>query len=222
MWYELTDLPERMEPRHPAELLEAGIIREFIGVRESFMETPEQTDAVVGDLEDVENWHPQAESMSCTVSVQELIAEQLLGREFSEKALMDFADRSGWYDSIEGASLADTGKVLEALGLEVERDYNATVSDLVQSLANGEKVICGVDNMTLNDPRFIDMPGRKANHAVQVVAIDFSDPKNPQVILNDTGVPNGRGIRHDLDVFMAAWKTSGNFAVYAGKEAGHK
>jgi len=74
-----------------------------------------------------------------------------------------------------------------------------------------------VDNMILYDPRFADMPGRVANHAVQLVAIDFSDPENPQAILNDTGVENGRGIRHDLDVFMAAWKTSGNFAVYAGK-----
>jgi len=111
----------------------------------------------------------------------------------------------------------NAGKVLEAMGLEVERDYDGTLPELMQALAEGEKILCAVDNMILYDPRFADMPGRVANHAVQLVAIDFSDPENPQAILNDTGVENGRGIRHDLDVFMAAWKTSGNFAVYAGK-----
>lgn len=220
MNYELTNLPEILEKKHPSEQLENGVIREFIGVRKEVTEMPEQTDAVIGDLEDVENWHPQAESMSCAVSVQEMIAEQLLDREISEAKTIDFAKREGWYDSVEGTTLDNTGKVLEAMGLEVERDYDGTISEVMQALANGEKVICGVDNMILYDPRFADMPGRTANHAVQLVALDFSNPEKPQVILNDTGVPNGQGIRHDLDVFMAAWKTSGNFAVYAGKGDG--
>ena len=217
MNYELTNLPEKPEQEDQVEQLEDGVIREFIGVQEDFAEMPEQTDAVVGTLEDIENWHPQAESMSCAVSVQELIAEQLLDQEVSEGAVIDFAEQAGWYDPVEGTTLANTGKVLEAMGLEVERDYDATVSDLMQALADGEKIICAVDNMILQDARFADMPGRRANHAVQLVAIDFSDPENPQAILNDTGVLNGQGIRHDLDVFLTAWKTSGNFAVFAGK-----
>lgn len=220
MNYELTDLPELLEQKRQAEQLEEGLIREYIGVREGLLEAPEQTDGVVGDLEDTGNWHPQAESMSCAVSVQELIAEQLLDQEISEEAVIDFAEQAGWYDPVEGTTLDNTGNVLEAMGLEVERDYNGTLTEVMQALAEGEKVICGVDNMILYDPRFADMPGRVANHAVQLVAIDFSDPENPQAILNDTGVLNGQGIRHDLDVFMAAWKTSGNFAVYAGKGDG--
>lgn len=217
MNYELTNFSEKLEQKSQAELLEDGVIREFIGVQEGLSEMPEQTDAVIGDLEDIENWHPQAESMSCAVSVQELIAEQLLDQEVSEEAVIDFAEWAGWYDPVEGTTLANTGNVLEAMGLEVERDYDATISDLMQALADGEKIICAVDNMILYDPRFADMPGRVANHAVQLVAIDFSNPEKPQAILNDTGVENGQGIRHDLDVFMAAWKTSGNFAVFAGK-----
>lgn len=220
MNYELTNLPEILEKKHPSEQLENGVIREFIGVRKEVTEMPEQTDAVIGDLEDVENWHPQAESMSCAVSVQEIIAEQLLDKEISEAAVIDYAEQVGWYDPVEGTTLDNTGNVLEAMGLEVERDYDGTISEVMQALAEGEKVICGVDNMILYDPRFADMPGRTANHAVQLVALDFSNPEKPQVILNDTGVPNGQGIRHDLDVFMAAWKTSGNFAVYAGKGDG--
>lgn len=217
MHYELANSPEKPELNRQAEQLEEGLLREFLGTREGVTELAEQTDAVVGDLEDIENWHPQAESMSCAVSVQEMIAEQLLDQEFSEQAVIDFAEQAGWYDPVEGTSYANTGKVLEAMGLDVERDYDGTLSELMQALADGEKVICGVDNMILYDPRFAAVPGRVANHAVQLVAIDFSDPENPQAILNDTGVENGQGIRHDLDVFMAAWKTSGNYAVYAGK-----
>lgn len=217
MNYEWTNLPEGSEEWNRPEQLEDGVIREYIGVRE--MPAQEQTEAVIGDLEDTENWHPQSEDMSCAVTVQEMIAEQLLDQEVSEKAVIDFAKQEGWYDPVEGTTLADTGKVLEAMGLEVERTQGATVSDLTQALAEGEKIICGVDNMILHDPRFADMPGRMVNHAVQLVAIDYSDPDNPQAILNDTGVPNGQGIRHDLDVFLAAWKTSGNYAVFAGKGA---
>lgn len=217
MNYELTNLPEIAEQKNQAGQLEEGVLREYIGIREVFKETQEQTDAVVGNLEDTQNWHPQAEAMSCAVSVQELIAEQLLGQEISEEAIIDFAEKVGWYDPVEGTTMVNTGNVLEAMGLEVERSFNASVSDLVQALSDGEKIICAVDNMILQDTRFVDMPGRVANHAVQLVAIDFSDPENPQAILNDTYVPNGKGIRHDLDVFMAAWKTSGNFAVFAGK-----
>ena len=200
-------------PEQPGEYT----AKELTELPEGAAELGEQTDAVVGDLEDTENWHPQVESMSCAVSVQEMIAEQLLDQEISEAAVIDFAEQAGWYDPVEGSSLADTGKVLEAMGLEVERDYDASLTDLVQALSEGEKVICGVDNMILFDSRFADMPGRRANHAVQLVALDFSDPEHPQAVLNDTGVPNGQGIRHDLDVFMAAWKTSGNYAVFAGK-----
>lgn len=217
MNYELYELPERHPEQKQTELLEDGVLREYIGVQE--IPEQEQLETVVGDLEDTENWHPQAEDMSCAVTVQEMIAEQLLDREVSEKAVIDLAKQEGWYDPVEGTTLLNTGKVLEAMGLEVERTQGATVSDLTQALAEGEKIICGVDNMILQDARFADMPGRTVNHAVQLVAIDYSDPENPQAVLNDTGVPNGQGIRHDLDVFLAAWKTSGNYAVFAGKGA---
>ncbi|MBQ8621401.1 MAG: hypothetical protein IJ422_03705 [Oscillospiraceae bacterium] len=213
MGYEMINPAEQGETLSQPEVLEEGILREIIGQPEQYGEMPEQTEAVVGDLEDVENWHPQAEQYSCTVSVQELIAEQLLDRDVSESAMIDYAEKMGWYDPAEGASKADTGKLLEMLGFDVERAENVTVSDLVESLSEGEKIICAVDNMALQQPEYAGLPGRTANHVVQVVAIDFSDPENPQVILNDTGVPNGQGIRHDLDVFLAAWKSSGNFAV---------
>lgn len=219
MNYELFETPEQPEHISKPELLEEGVFREIIGRTEQTAELPEQTEAVIGDLEDVENWHVQAEPMSCTVSTQELVAEQLLDQDLSESKMIEYARRKGWYDPVEGASKADTGKLLEEMGFEVQRENHMELQDLLEALASGEKVICAVDNLTLNCPEAAFLPGRKANHVVQLVAVDFSDPENPQVVLNDTGVPNGQGIRHDLDVFMNAWKTGQNFAVTVGKGA---
>ena len=57
------------------------------------------------------------------------------------------------------------------------------------------------------------MPEQGANHAVQVIGIDNSDPDNPVVILNDPGHPNGQGVRVAADDFMDAWEDSDNFMV---------
>lgn len=219
MNYELTDLPERPEQWKQAELLEDGVFREYLGLHEQSAEMQEQSDAVFGDLEDLENWHMQAEKLSCTVSIQELVGEQLLDRDLSETEMIDYARRRGWYDPVEGSSKTDTGKVLEAMGFEVHRANDQTLQDLLEALAEGEKVICGIDTMVLENPALAKMPGRKANHVVQLAAVDFSDPENPQAVVNDMGIANGRGIRYDLDVFLEAWKAGRNYAVTVGKGA---
>lgn len=219
MKYELTDLPERPEQWKQAEQIEDGVLREYIGFRERSPEVQEQSDAVLGDLEDLENWHMQAEDLSCTVSIQELVGEQLLGRDLSEGDMITHAQKRGWYDPVEGASKADTGKVLEEMGFEVHRANDQTLQDLLEALAEGEKVICGVDTQVLQNAALAEMPGRKANHVVQLAAIDFSDPEKPQAVVNDMGIPDGKGRRYDLDVFLGAWNAGRNFAVTVGKGA---
>lgn len=126
--------------------------------------------------------------------------------------MIALARERGWYDPESGTTMLDVGKVLEELGMTVERQTGATISDLAAALAQG-KVICGVNNMLLSVPELAMLPGLRANHAVQVIGIDTSDPNRVEVILNDPGVENGRGIRHSMDDFMKAWKTGGNFMV---------
>lgn len=217
MRYELTDPPERPGQWNQAEQLEDGVIREYIGVQEKSAQVQEQTETVIGDMEDLENWHMQAEELSCTVSIQELVGEQLLDRDLPEGEMIQHARKQGWYDPMEGASKADTGKVLEEMGFEVHRANDQTLQDLLEALAEDEKVICGVDTLAFQNAELAGMPGRKANHVVQLVAVDFSDVNNPQVILNDMGIPNGRGVRYSLDVFLKAWKAGRNYAVFVGK-----
>ena len=45
-----------------------------------------------------------------------------------------------------------------------------------------------------------------ADHAVEVIGFDYSDPNNPMVILNDSGTPDGCGELVPLDVFVNAWE----------------
>ena len=52
-----------------------------------------------------------------------------------------------------------------------------------------------------------------ADHAVAVTGIDLSDPSNPMVILNESGSPDGAGVRYPLDRFMDAWDNSDCYYV---------
>lgn len=219
MNYEITYTPEMIQELGSMEQLEEGVIRERLGKHEEVAEWNEAEEKVIGNPEEADDhWHVQSEQNSCAVACQEFVAEQLLDREFTEKELIEYAKERDWYDPAEGTSITDIGKLLEAMGLEVERTEGMTIADLAQSLAEGEKVICGVNNMILQEPSLADLPGITANHAVEVIGIDYSDPTRPQVILNDPGVENGQGIRHDMDVFLEAWETSNHFAVIADKK----
>ncbi len=225
MGYELMHAPEGLQEaemlREPGsmEQLEEGVIRERLGMHEELTEWNEAQEKIIGNPEEADDhWHEQSEQNSCAVACQEFVAEQLLDREFSERELIEYAKERDWYDSAEGTSVTDVGKLLEAMGLEVERAEGLTIAELAQSLAEGEKVICGVNNMILQEPSLAGLPGISANHAVELIGIDYSDPIKPQVILNDPGVRNGRGIRHDMGVFLEAWETSNRFVVTANKK----
>lgn len=220
----MSDVPEQPEEMRE---LEEGVLMERVGemrqelggLIENIKECLEKDEQISGNPEkDMENWHLQTEQNSCAIACQEFVAEQLLDREFTEEELIQLATERGWYDPATGTPVSDVGNILEELGLEVERQNGVTLEELSEMLDNGEKVIVGVNNMVLVNPAMANIPGMTANHAVQVIGIDASDPDNIQVILNDPGVENGQGIRHDLDTFMKAWNTSGNFTVSADKE----
>lgn len=210
---------ENQEMWKPVKEIEPGLILECSEQAVfSSSELTADTEFVAGNPEtDMKNWHKQTENNSCAVCCQEFIAEQLLDREFSEQGMGQYAAERGWYDPETGTTVSDVGKLLEDLGLEVERELGLTLPDLFHELESGHKLICGVNNMILENPDFTDLPGLNANHAVQVIGIDYSNPEGVQVILNDSGVSNGMGRRVSADTFVKAWNTSGNFAISAWK-----
>lgn len=175
-------------------------------------EASEESEDVIGEpTEDMEHWHLQSEDTSCAVACQEFVADELLDQDFAEKDLIRLARENGWY--ADGTSMQDVGNLLEALGLDVDREFDCSFDEIEKTLADGGKVIAAVNNDLLALPELAFLPFFDANHAVEVIGVDERDPAHVKVILNDPGVKEGRGIEVEKDDFLQAWKTSDNYAV---------
>ena len=175
--------------------------------------------------DDTEHWHPQSYSDTCAIASQEFILDELgedYGIDFTEEQLRQEAIDNCWYTPGGGTPIECMGNLIEAHGIEVEKDYGYTLADLSQRLDDGQKVLVALDSdeiwnpgMDDDDPisNYFGIPGQDANHAVQVVGIDDSDPNNPMVILNDPGTPDGKGLRVRADDFVDAWEDSDYYMV---------
>lgn len=185
---------------------------------ETFDPDQADPDKVIGDPESaMENWHWQETDSSCAVASQEFVLEELTGQDFEEADLRDLAEANGWYMPQAGTPMDDVGNILEHMGLDVERSQGNSIDDIAQCLQDGGQVIVAVDSSELwegvNDDNF--GPGMQADHAVQVIGIDYTDPDEPMVILNDPGASNGGGAQVPLDEFVDAWEDSGCYMVEA-------
>lgn len=222
MSYELfsgtADVLESNEPKLLTKDLECGVTLEQYELKQTGMESRETVEIIGNPEKDMENWHPQTEQNSCAIACQEFVAEQLLQKDLSEEDMIRFAKEQGWYTSETGTPQGHVGDILEALGLETGRESGQTLSNLAEDLQRGRKIICAVNNMILENADYSEIPGLKANHAVEVIGIDIAGPGEAQVILNDSGVENGQGRRISAEAFVRAWNTSRNFAVTAWKE----
>jgi len=173
---------------------------------------------------DIDLWHLQTGD-TCAIVSQEFILESLTGHSFSEGELTQEASAHGWYTPGAGTPMDHVGDLLQLHGIHIERGEGFSLQDLQSELDHGNKVIVGVNaediwtphgqsilETLLTDIGFI--PGQPADHAVQVVAIDNSDPSHPVVVLNDSGTPDGAGERVPVSVFEQAWSTSNHFMVH--------
>ena len=98
-------------------------------------------------------------------------------------------------------------KLLEYYGVEHEMSFDNGIDSLEEALKDGKNVIVGVDSGQIwyGEDNNIFSPDTRADHAVQVIGIDRTDPDAPMVVLNDSGTPEGRGELVPLDVFENAW-----------------
>lgn len=175
-------------------------------------------DAVTGDpLEAAESWHLQETDSSCAVASQEFVLEQFFDQDFNESELRDLAEENGWYTPAGGTPMNDVGNILEHFGLDVERSINNSLEDLEKCLSDGGQVIVGIDADELWEGASDDFygPGMGANHAIQVIGVDRTDPENPMVIINDSGSESGQCAAIPADLFMDAWEDSDHFMVTA-------
>lgn len=156
-------------------------------------------------------WGHQRLPFNCTVAVQTCILKWY-GIDVSEMLLTQFAMEQGWLTE-NGGSFEDLGKVLGCFGIQTHVRFDATIDDILNELRQGHAVIVPLDAGELwADDLFSrlweymeDILGIP-DHVVWVTGIDMSDPDDPQVIINDTGDPDGAGQRYSLSEFRDAWK----------------
>jgi len=141
----------------------------------------------------------------CAIRCQEFIIHQFTGQDPGEDALVQEAAQHGWYD--HGTAPADVGNLLELHGIDVNRYANANIFNLTAELAQGHKVIVGVDSSEL----WYDHPGTSTDHAVVVSGIDTRDPQHTMVVVTDPGTGDAEK-EYPLERFLAAWR-DGHFMV---------
>ena len=155
---------------------------------------------------------------TCTIRCQEFILEQFTGVPFDETALVQEARDAGWYEPGRGTAPQDVGNLLEVHGIPVNRYEAATIFDLAHELAQGHKVIVGVDAGELWQQHAVlesiaDQLGISgADHAVVVSGVDTTDPDDVQVIVSDPGTGEAAAT-YPLAQFVDAWRDSGCFMV---------
>lgn len=184
------------------------------------MASTENTDPIIGTPEQDMSWWDGAQSYTdtCAIRSQEFILEQFTGQEIDEHALVQEAMVNGWYTPGGGTQPEDVGNLLELHGVEVNRFENANIHTLANELAQGHKVIIGVDSGELwqQDPireAIDDELGIKgADHALVVSGIDTTDPDNVQVIVSDPGTGEAAAT-YPMDQFLDAWQDSDFFMV---------
>lgn len=167
-------------------------------------------DAVAGTpAEDMEHWEYQGQTGRCAIYAQKFAIEAITGREIPIEELVAVAEENGWFvpGENEGTVSLNMDKLVEYYGVENEMSFNNDIESLEEALNDGHKVIVSVDSGQIwkGEENDIFSPETTADHAVEVIGIDRTDPENPMVVLNDSGTPNGRGELVPLEVFENAW-----------------
>ncbi len=157
--------------------------------------------------EDVQQIYPD----TCAIKSQQLIMQDF-GIHFTEDQLRNEALMYGWYNG--GTAPEDVGKLLELHGIPVSQYENANIFNLVNELAQGHKVIVGVDSGELWGDNIFDkiFEDNAADHALIVSGVDTSDPNNVKVILTDPGTGNLLK-EYSMEDFVDAWEDSNCFMM---------
>lgn len=196
-------------------LKEAGMPNPTVGSA-----TIQQPDPTIGSPQQDSRLFPGQQSYSdtCAIRCQEYVLTQFWGCPIDEGALVHEAMDHGWYTPGGGTQLVDIGNLLELHGIGVNRYAEATVFHLANELAQGHKVIIGVDSGELWNQHPIlekleDFFGTQgADHAVVVSGIDTSDPNDVHVIVSDPGT--GEAVAsYPMTQFLDAWADSQFFMV---------
>ena len=164
---------------------------------------------VSGDpAQSMEKWECQGKTNRCALFSQKFVIEELTGREIDIEELADLAEQNGWFTEEGGTPMLNMNKVLDYYGVDNQMSWDNSIDDIKECLDKGGKVIVSIDSGEIwmgEEGDDIFSPQDGADHAVEVIGIDYTDPENPMVILNDSGTPYGKGEMVPLAMFEDAW-----------------
>ena len=158
----------------------------------------------------------QAYPDTCAIRSQEIILRDF-GKNVTEEQLILEAQAHGWYVSGEGTSPDDVGELLKLHDVPYHEYHNANIYTLTSELAQGHKVIIGVDSGELWDKGIWEniednLGWQVADHALIVSGIDTSDPDDIKVVLTDPGTGD-IAKEYPMAQFVDAWQDSNCFMV---------
>ena len=170
-------------------------------------------DKVIGDpVSAMEKWECQGSTGRCGLYAQKFVIEEFTGKDIDMGEYLKVAKDNGWFGEGDGTAALNMNKMLDQYGIKNEMTFHNSLEDIEASLSRGERVIVSIDADEIwygeKDNVFtpFDAEGLdSANHAVEVIGIDKTDPDNPMVVLNDSGTPAGRGELVPADIFCDAW-----------------
>jgi hypothetical protein len=194
----------------------------YVGVQQVSWD-PKQFSGIGTPVYDSHFWHEQHGGQSCAVVAQAGIYEELTQHSLPEDEAIRIAQEHGLFDPATGTKPQDMGKLLQLLGVPTDIIWGASIADIAQALEHGDKILVGVNGNEIWSPvhdAATGMPMRQspAGHAVWVIGLETT-PIGPLVILNDSGMPDGRGEAVSLWDFEAAWDEFGNEMVVAHRSA---
>lgn len=166
-------------------------------------------DAISGDpASSMEVWECQGETNRCALFSEKFVIEELTGQDIDIEDFANIAKQHGWFTEDGGTTFLNMNNMLDYYGIENEMSFHNSIEDIEHCLNNGGKIIVSIDadEIWMGKDNNIFAPDSSANHAVEVIGVDRTDPDNPMVILNDSGSPYGKGEMIPLDVFEGAWE----------------
>ena len=156
-------------------------------------------------------------SDTCAIKSQQLLLNAF-GIQITEEELRQEAIDNGWYSPGYGTPMNKVGNLLEYHGVKAHVIHHASISNLLDEVANHHQVIVGVDSGELWNPgaaeTFEDIiNGNRADHALIVGGFELNDDSSCGIVnLIDPGT--GDFCKdYPMDQFEDAWNDSGNFMV---------
>lgn len=177
---------------------------------DNFQPASDYPQDVTGDpRESMSYWECQGDTNRCALYSQKFVIEELTGQDVDIEEFADVAEQNGWFSEDGGTTFLNTNKMLDLYGVDNEMGFHKEISDIENCLDKGGRVIVSIDANQIWEGKDSDIfsPASGANHAVEVIGIDRTDPANPMVILNDSGSPYGKGEMIPLDIFESTWES---------------